>query len=169
MGAIRWDQGGRDLSTPSAAGTGSPMPKPSPTVIRQRGNHGVNGFCAPRSHEREGWRRLEVGEKASMAVEGHTGRHSSQRLVPQHGEAHGGCAGKGSRCWKFILELAITPSLEGCGHPDSTGLGTRVSKDFPRELFIGKRSCDPLHLPLIRDALLKSALFEQLPSHLSAC
>lgn len=42
------------------------------------------------------------------------------------------------------MELAITPSPEACGHPDSTGRGTRVSNDFPRELFIGKRSCDPL-------------------------
>lgn len=76
-----------------------------------------------------------------MAAEGHTGQHSLQRLMPQRM----GCVGKGNGCWKFMLELAIIPSPEGCGHPDSTSLGTRVSNDFPRELFIGKRSCDPLH------------------------
>jgi len=101
--------------------------------------------------EREAWRGLGVGEKALMAVEGHTGQHGLQQLMPQCREAHSGCVGKGNRCLKFILELAITPSPEGCGHPDSTGLETRVSNDFPGELFIGKRSCDPLH----RGSLIK--------------
>lgn len=32
--------------------------------------------------EREGWRWLQVEEKASVAVEGHMGQHSLQRLMP---------------------------------------------------------------------------------------
>lgn len=84
---------------------------------------------------------MEVGEKASMAVEGHTGQHT----CPSAGRLTLAAQEENQQPGReIILELAITPSPEGCGHPESTGLGTRVSSDFPQELFIGKCSWDPL-------------------------
>lgn len=50
-------------------------------------------------------------------------------LMPQHREARTGMGrGDGE---ESVLALVIMPSPEGYGHPDSTGLGTRVSSDFP--------------------------------------
>lgn len=63
-----------------------------------------------------------------MVVEGHTGQH---RFPVQEGShwLHREENQEAGR--EIILELVIMPSPEGCGHPDSTGLGTRVSSDFP--------------------------------------
>lgn len=40
---------------------------------------------------------MDVGEKTSKAEERHTGQPCLQCLVPQHGEAHIGCAGREAR------------------------------------------------------------------------
>lgn len=81
---------------------------------------------------------MEVEKEALIAVKWHTGWLMSQceRLTSA---ARGGEPGK-----EIVLELAIMLSTEGCGQPDSTGLGTRVSNGVPQELFKGKCSCNSL-------------------------